>query len=78
MQKEYKNPPIMGIVRREDGRYLIIDTVTSDVLHDGQFGYMSYTKTYNYVNNQYHTKPVNLVVGIPAKSEVVEDPLSNS
>ena len=75
MERSRKESPIWGIARRKDGRYVIIDTVTSDVLHGGKFGYTSYVKEYNYGYNQYHTEPVNYVVGISEKSVVVENPL---
>ena len=32
MQKKFNNPPIWGIVLRKDGRYVIVNTITSTVL----------------------------------------------
>ena len=75
MKWNYTNPPIWGITRREDGRYIIIDTATYDVLHDGQHGFKTYQSASNYGYNQYHTEPVNCVEGEPVESEVVKNTL---
>lgn len=72
MKLNYKNPPIWGITHREDGRFIIIDTTTGDVLHDGQYGFKSYQSAYNFGYNQYRTEPINCIEGNPAEPKVIE------
>lgn len=65
----HKNPPFWGITRRADGRYVIIDTIARDVLHDGQYGFKSYEAARNYGYYQYKTEPINCVEDSAVKQD---------
>ena len=48
-----------GIRREGDGRFVLYDTNTENVLDDAQgHGFETYYKAYNYGYNKYHTKGV--------------------
>ena len=45
-----------GIKRDRNGRYVLYDTSTDDILDDAQgHGFETYEKAYNYGYNKYHT-----------------------
>jgi len=57
MKEENKKNIIWRIIKRCDGRYVIVESTTGIVLHDGQYGFKSYESAYNFGINQYHTEP---------------------